>query len=234
MKRDDVIQFSPFTEKLCTKSVLILVTTDGIILPKKNITLQWGGNSMSEKETYESMSFQQLYKVLQESYTELASKPETVPISPEEFESCLNTLNKLCSLRSPTASAYEQAPKISPKELTRAALSSVARESIKGKLDWIDERFSVATENFSNETEIGLTLLQSCRMLREQIWPLCAASPYHRRLLTFLINALYRAKPKSITKSHLNLLKENIALLATTEITIETLEEAENALLTIE
>ena len=54
---------------------------------------------MSEKETYESMSFQQLYKVLQETYAKLASKPETAPISPEEFESCLNTLNKLCSLR---------------------------------------------------------------------------------------------------------------------------------------
>jgi len=198
---------------------------------------------MSEKETYESMSFQQLHKVLQEAYTNLASKPETAPISPEEFESCLNTLNKLCSLRSPTpfrqesrrnGAAYGQAPKVSPKDLTRSALSSVARESIKGKLDWIDERFSVATENFDNETEIGLTLLQSRRMLREQVWHLCMMSPCHERLLTFLINALSRAKPKSITKSQLNLLKENIALLATAEITIETLEEAEYALLTIE
>jgi len=53
-------------------------------------------------------------------------------------------------------------------------------------------------------------------------------------LLTFLINALSRARPKSITKSQLNVLKDNIALLAAKEITIGILEEAEDALLTIE
>jgi len=178
---------------------------------------------MSEKETYEDISFQQFHKVLQEAYTKLTSTPETAPVSPEEFEACINTLNKLW-----------QAPKASPRDLTSSGLSSVAQESIKDKLDWIDERFSAATENFENETEIGLTLLQSRRMLREQVWPLCMMSPCHERLLTFLINALDRARPKSITKSQLNVLKENTALLAKREITAEILEEAEDALLTIE
>jgi len=178
---------------------------------------------MSEKETYEDISFQQFHKVLQEAYAKLASTPETVPVSPEEFESCINTLNKLW-----------QAPKASPKDLISSALSSLARKSIKDKLDWIDERFSAAIENFENETELGLTLLQSRRMLREQVWPLCMISPCHERLLTFLINALDRTRPKSITKSQLNVLKENIVLLAEKEITVEILEEAEYALLTIE
>jgi hypothetical protein len=71
-------------------------------------------------------------------------------------------------------------------------------------------------------------------MLREQVWPLCVASPYHERLLTFLINALDRAMPKAITKAQLNVLQENIALLAKKEIAAEILEEAEDALLTIE
>ncbi len=193
---------------------------------------------MSEKETHESISFPELQKTLQEAYTKLASTLETAPISPREFEACINTLNKLW-----------QVPKASPKDLTGSALSNLARKSItdlffrmavlakkhkKEKLDWIDERFSVAIENFENETEIGLTLLQPRRMLREQVWPLCTASPCHGRMLTFLINALDRTRPKSITKSQLNLLKENIALLAKKEITAEMLEEAEYALLTIE
>jgi len=178
---------------------------------------------MSEKETYENISFPELQKTLQEAYTKLASTPETAPVSPEEFEACINTLNKLW-----------QAPKASPKNVGKSALPKLAQKSIKDKLDWIDERFSVATENFENETELGLTLLQSRRMLREQVWPLCATSPCHERLLTFLINALSRARPKSITKSQLNVLKDNIALLAAKEITIGILEEAEDALLTIE
>jgi len=178
---------------------------------------------MSEIETYESISFQQFYKVLQEAYTKLASTPEMEPISPEEFEACINTLNKLW-----------QAPRALGKEQTKSALSSLAQESIKDKLDWIDERFSVAIENFENETEIGLTLLQSHRMLQEQVLPFCMMSPYHERLVIFLINALDRARPKSIKKSQLILLKENIDLLATKEITVEKLKEAEDALLTIE
>jgi len=178
---------------------------------------------MSEKETYEDISFQQFHKVLREAYTKIASTPETAPVSPEEFASCINTLNKLW-----------QAPKASLKDLTKSALSSLAQKSIKDKLDWIDERFSAAIENFENETELGLTLLQSRRMLREQVWPLCVTSLCHKRLLTFLINALDRTRPKSITKSQLNLLKENIALLAKKEITAQILEEAEYALLTIE
>lgn len=178
---------------------------------------------MSEKETYEDKSFQHFHKVLQEAYTKLASTPETAPVSPEEFEACINTLNKLW-----------QVPKASPKDLTRSALSSVAQESIKEKLDWIDERFSIAIENFENETELGLALLQSRRMLREQVWPLCVAPPCHERLLTFLINALDRTKPKSITKCQLNALRENIALLQEKVLTSEILEEAEDALLTIE
>ena len=136
---------------------------------------------MSEKETHESISFQQFQKALQEAYTKLTSTPETAPVSPEEFEACLNTLNKLW-----------QAPKASPTDLTRSALSTKAQKSIKDKLDWIDERFSAAMDNFENETELGLTLLQSRRMLREQVWCLCATSPCHERLLTFLINALDR------------------------------------------
>lgn len=178
---------------------------------------------MSEKETYEDISFQQFHKVLQEAYTKLTSTPETAPVSPEEFESCINTLNKLW-----------QVPKASPRDLTWSALSSLSQKSIKEKVDWIDERFSAATENFENETELGLTLLQSRRMLREQVWPLCMMSPCHERLLTLLINALDRTRPKSITTSQLNVLKENIALLAEKEITAQILEEAEYALLTIE
>jgi len=111
-------------------------------------------------------------------------------------------------------------------------LSNVAQESIKDKLDWIDERFSVAIENFENETELGLTLFQSRRMLREQVLLFCMMSPYHERLVIFLINALDRTRPKSIKKSQLILLKENIDLLATKEITDERLKEAEDALLT--
>jgi hypothetical protein len=178
---------------------------------------------MSEKEIYENISFQQFHKLFQEVYAKLASTQETALVSPEEFEACINTLNKLW-----------QAPKASPKNVGKSALSGVTQKSIKNKLDWIDERFSTAFENFENETEIGLTLLQSRRMLREQIWPLCATSPCHERLLTFLINALDRTRPKSITKSQLNVLKDNIALLAKKEITVEILEEAEDALLTIE
>jgi hypothetical protein len=182
-----------------------------------------GGNPVSEKESHESMSFQKLQEALQEAYAKLASMPKTVSVSPEEIEACLNTLNKLW-----------QAPKASPTDLTSSALSSLAQKSITEKLDWLDERFSAAIENFENETELGLALLQARRMLREQIWLFCATSPCHERLLTFLINALDRTRPKSITKSQLNLLKENISLLAKKEITVEMLEEAEDALLTIE
>ena len=189
---------------------------------------------MSETKTNESMSFQKLQEALQEVYAKLASMPETVSVSPEEIEACLNTLNKLCLLCSLTPSAYRQAPKASPTPLTSSALSSLAQQAITNKLDWLDERFSAAMENFENETELGLTLLQSRRMLREQIWCCCATSPCHERLLTFLINALDRTRPKAITKSQLNLLRENISLLAKKELTIETLEEAEDALLTIE
>jgi len=113
-------------------------------------------------------------------------------------------------------------------------LPGVAQEPIRDRLDWVNERFSIAIENFGNETELGLTLLQSRRMLREQVWPLCETSFHHKRLLIFLINALDRVRPKSITKSQLNLLKKNIALLATEEVTIEELREAEDDLLTVE
>ncbi|MFQ6040914.1 MAG: hypothetical protein ACE5PV_08665, partial [Candidatus Poribacteria bacterium] len=111
---------------------------------------------MSEKETYESISFQQQRKLFQEAYTKLASTPEAASVSPGEFEACLNTLNKLW-----------QVSKTSPKDLACSALSSLAQKFIKDKLDWIDERFSAAIENCENETELGLTLLQSRRMLRD-------------------------------------------------------------------
>jgi hypothetical protein len=177
---------------------------------------------MSEQETHESISFPQLQKVLQEAYTNFALTSEAVPVSAEEFEACLNTLHKLW-----------QPPLASPKDLTLSTLSSLAQDVIKDKVEWIDERFAAALENCENEAEIGLTLLQSRRMLREQVWPLCTMSPCHKRLLTFLINAIDRARPKAITTSQLNLLQEHIALLAKTEVTVEVLEEAEDALLTI-
>src|SRR3970040_572505 len=109
---------------------------------------------MSKQATHESISFPELRKVLQETYTQFASTPETAPVSSEEFEACINTLNKLW-----------QPPKASPKDLTQSILSSLAQEVIKDKVDWIDERFAAALENFENETELGLTLLQSRRML---------------------------------------------------------------------
>jgi len=71
---------------------------------------------MSEQETYESISFQQLHKVLQEAYTKLTSALETASVSQEEFDLCINTLSKRCSLRSPTPSAYGQAPRDFPKD----------------------------------------------------------------------------------------------------------------------
>jgi hypothetical protein len=178
---------------------------------------------MSERENHKSLSLPEFQKVLFEAYTKSANTPETASVSPEEFEACINTLNKLW-----------QPPRASPKDLRKSALSRSAQEAIKAKLDWIDERISAAQENFESETELGLTRLQSRRMLREQVWPLCTMSPCHKRLLTFLINALDRTPPKSNTKSQLNLLQEYIALLAKAEITAEQLKEAEDALLTIE
>jgi hypothetical protein len=71
-------------------------------------------------------------------------------------------------------------------------------------------------------------------MLREQIWPYCATSPCHKRLLTLLINSIDRLKPKSIAKGQLTLLREKISLLSTKELTIEMVKETEDALLTIE
>jgi len=60
---------------------------------------------MSERGTDESVSFQQIHKMLQESYTKLASIPEAASVSQEEFETCISTLSKLWQM--PTISAKD-------------------------------------------------------------------------------------------------------------------------------
>jgi hypothetical protein len=189
---------------------------------------------MTEKESYANRSLPEIREVIQEAFTKFVSTPEVERVSSEEFETCLRTLTKLW-----------QAPRVSPMDISKSALPELAQKSIEEKLNWIDGRFSATIENLENEAEIGLTLLQSRRMLREQIWPYCATSPCHKRLLTLLINSIDRLKPKSIAKGlrpyrsidlegQLTLLREKISLLSTKELTIEMVKETEDALLTIE
>jgi len=79
---------------------------------------------------------------------------------------------------------------------------------IKNNTDWIVGIIKEAIDNFDDEAERLISLLQTKRMLREQVWDLCTGSlEQHRRAITHIINAINRANAKDITIDELISLK---------------------------
>jgi hypothetical protein len=79
---------------------------------------------------------------------------------------------------------------------------------IKNKTDWIVGIIKEAIDNFDDEAERLISLLQTKRMLRNQVWELCTGTlEQHRRAITHIINAINRANAKDITIDELISLK---------------------------
>ena len=109
-------------------------------------------------------------------------------------------------------------------------------KKISEKSEWIGEIINEAIENFDDEFERFISLAQSRRVLREQVWKLCkkqrTTSSYRnglfenrRRAITFIINAIERSKAKDITIPQLKLIRDTVLSLAQDDINIDEIED---------
>ena len=89
-------------------------------------------------------------------------------------------------------------------------------------VEWVGEIINEAIENFDDEFERFISLAQSRRVLREQVWKLCSGLfENRRRAITFIINAIERSRAKDITISQLNLIRDAVLSLAQDDINID-------------
>jgi hypothetical protein len=99
-------------------------------------------------------------------------------------------------------------------------------KKISEKSEWIGEIINEAIENFDDEFERFISLAQSKRVLREQVWKLCSGLfENRRRAITFIINAIERSKAKDITIPQLKLIRDTILSLAQDDININEIED---------
>lgn len=104
-------------------------------------------------------------------------------------------------------------------------------KKISEKSEWIGEIINEAIENFDDEFERFISLAQSRRVLREQVWKLCnGLLENRRRAITFIINAIERSKAKDLTIPQLKLIRDAVLSLAQDDINID---EIEDSMLTI-
>lgn len=99
-------------------------------------------------------------------------------------------------------------------------------KKISEKSEWIGEIINEAIENFDDEFERFISVAQSRRVLREQVWKLCnGLFENRRRAITFIINAIERSKAKDITIPQLKLIRDAVLSLAQDSINIDEIED---------
>ena len=115
---------------------------------------------------------------------------------------------------------------ISNRVYTKFLTAPKQRKKISEKAEWISEIINEAIENFDDEFERFISLAQSRRVLREQVWKLCSESfENRRRAITFIINAIERSKAKDITIPQLKLIRDAVLSLAQDDINIDEIED---------
>lgn len=111
-------------------------------------------------------------------------------------------------------------------------LNSLNREQaeklkkISEEAEWLGEIINEAIDNFDDEVERFISLAQSRRILRGQVWKLCNGSFENRcRTITFIINTIECSKAKDITISQLKLIRDVVLSLAQDDINIDEIED---------